>query len=105
MRRHLGMETQRQWSEKAIARTTPALLGLFSLVVLWTNRADVRRFVHPYQALWYQKRTITFSDALAAVRRSLWASELSHRSAEVVDIPKGQPDLVGRLVAVLCRPA
>jgi hypothetical protein len=28
-RRHLGMETQRQWSDKAIARTTPALLGLF----------------------------------------------------------------------------
>ena len=31
VRRHLGVETQRQWSDKAIARTTPALLGLFSV--------------------------------------------------------------------------
>ena len=34
MRAHLGMETQRQWSAPAIARTTPALFGLFSLVTL-----------------------------------------------------------------------
>ena len=33
-RAHLGMETQRQWNELAIARTTPALLGLFSMVTL-----------------------------------------------------------------------
>jgi DDE superfamily endonuclease len=42
VRRHLGVETQRQWSDKAIARTTPALLGLFSLVTLWTNDPAVR---------------------------------------------------------------
>jgi len=34
-RRHLGFETQRQWSDQAIHRTTPLLLGLFSLVTLW----------------------------------------------------------------------
>ncbi len=34
VRAHLGVETQRQWSERAIARTTPALMGLFSLVTL-----------------------------------------------------------------------
>ena len=33
-RAHLGMETQRQWSDKAIARTTPAVLALFSMVTL-----------------------------------------------------------------------
>ena len=33
-RRHLGVETQRQWTDKAIRRTTPVLLGLFSLVTL-----------------------------------------------------------------------
>ena len=37
-RRHLGMETQRQWSDLAILRTTPALPGLFSLVALWASR-------------------------------------------------------------------
>jgi hypothetical protein len=36
-RAHLGVETQRQWSDLAILRTTPALLGLFSLVTLWAH--------------------------------------------------------------------
>jgi hypothetical protein len=26
---HLGVETQRRWSDRAIARTTPVLMGLF----------------------------------------------------------------------------
>jgi DDE superfamily endonuclease len=38
MRRHLGFETQRQWSDMAIRRTTPALLGLFSLVALFAHQ-------------------------------------------------------------------
>jgi hypothetical protein len=37
-RRHLGVETQRQWSDRAIARTTPVLLSLFSLVTLLATR-------------------------------------------------------------------
>jgi hypothetical protein len=37
MRRHLGFETQRQWSDLAIRRTTPALLGMFSLVTLFAH--------------------------------------------------------------------
>src|SRR3974390_303206 len=36
-RAHLGVETQRQWSDLAILRTTPALLGLCSLVTLWAH--------------------------------------------------------------------
>lgn len=105
VRRHLGVETQRQWSDKAIARTTPALLGLFSLVALWADRADVRSFVQPRRAIWYEKRTITFSDALAAVRRSLWTSELLCRSARRPNIAKGPDAVVERLAAVLCYPA
>src|SRR5208283_2879507 len=35
VREHLGVETQRQWSDLAILRTTPALLGLYSLVTIW----------------------------------------------------------------------
>jgi hypothetical protein len=31
---HLGVETQRKWNDKAMARTTPALLTLYSLVIL-----------------------------------------------------------------------
>jgi hypothetical protein len=68
MRRHLGFETQRQWSDLAIRRTTPALLGLFSLVTLFaqgrmTQAADV--FRQARQAAWYHKSYPTFADALA----------------------------------------
>ncbi|WP_456308222.1 hypothetical protein, partial [Siccirubricoccus deserti] len=46
VRDHLGVETQRQWSDKAIARTTPCLLDLFSVVTLMaarlTSRAQLR---------------------------------------------------------------
>src|SRR5918998_4430399 len=37
-RDHLGVETQRQWSDRAIARTTPCLLALFSIVTLLAAR-------------------------------------------------------------------
>lgn len=72
-RAHLGLETQRQWTTRAIGRTTPCLLGLFSVVVLLAYA------VHPdhlptRHAAWYAKPEATFSDALAAVRRQLWAS-------------------------------
>ncbi len=42
VRRHLGVETQRQWSDRAIARTTPVLLGLYALVAIWAD--DLHRF-------------------------------------------------------------
>ena len=34
-RAHLGIETQRQWSDRAIERSTPLLFGLYSLVTLF----------------------------------------------------------------------
>jgi hypothetical protein len=67
-RRHLGLETQRQCSDAAIARTTPVLLALFSVVTLLAARL-VRDGRLPLRtAAWYAKRTPTFSDALAVVR-------------------------------------
>src|SRR4051794_25259419 len=105
VRRHLGVETQRQWSDKAIARTTPALLGLFSLVTLWTSDPGVRRLAQPRGAAWYQKRDLTFSDALAAVRRSLWAAALSNTSRQTADITKVETAVLDRLIATLCYSA
>ena len=63
---HLGVETQRQWSDKAISRTTPALLGLYSLVTLWAEEL-LRQGAMPYAAAWYRKSafTFTFTDAIA----------------------------------------
>jgi hypothetical protein len=75
-RRHLGIETQRQWSDLAIQRTTPLLLGLFSLVTLWAGERAARTGTLPVLgAAWYKNPDPTFADALAAVRRRLWAEE------------------------------
>jgi hypothetical protein len=72
--RHLGLETQRQWSDKAIARTTPILLGLFSWITLLADALQLAgHAIVPRQSAWYTKTLPTFSDALALVRFQLWA--------------------------------
>ena len=73
-REHLGLETQRQWSDLAIARTTPCLLGLFSLVALLTHRLQPDGKVPVLTAAWYEKPEATFSDCLVLVRKHLWRS-------------------------------
>jgi hypothetical protein len=74
-RAHLGVETQRQWSDKAVARTTPCLLALFSIVTLLANRLSKRERQRVTTAAWYAKPSPTFSDALAAVRRAIWREQ------------------------------
>ena len=104
-RRHLGVETQRQWSELAIRRTTPALLGLFSLVTLFMHQYVSRTPVHVRQAAWYQKAQPTFADALALVRREQWAQgafQLSVSESDLVKVPRG---FVERLTETLCYAA
>lgn len=71
-RAHLGVETQRQWSDLAITRTTPALLGLFSLVTLLAHLLTENEPFPVRSAAWYAKTEPTFSDAIALVRRHLW---------------------------------
>ncbi|MCJ2030426.1 hypothetical protein MKK50_13595 [Methylobacterium sp. J-043] len=70
-RRHLGVETQRQWSDTAIARTAPCLLGLFSVMLL-AARLPTRQRQCIAAAAWYRKPRPTFADALAAVRYAIW---------------------------------
>jgi hypothetical protein len=103
-RRHLGLETQRQWSDLAILRTTPALLGLFSLVTLWAARLEAERGISPEWVRWYPKRTPTFSDALALVRRELWMSPTFASSPDHRDVLKVPADVLDRLMRVACRP-
>jgi hypothetical protein len=89
-RRHLGVETQRQWSDRAILRTTPALFGLFSLVTLWANQLYAEAGLPPENVRWYRKPDPTFSDALALVRRELGIAPTfgtSRDDCEVVKIP------------------
>lgn len=73
---HLGIETQRQWSAKAIARTTPCLMALFSLVCLFTVEMMKNQTLPILSTAWYKKKSdATFSDIMAYVRRSIWAKK------------------------------
>ena len=90
-RAHLGMETQRQWNDMAIARTTPVLLGLFSLVALMADRLRTRHTLPLRLAAWYTKEVPTFADAIALARRCLWRSchfSTSSHSRDVVKVPR-----------------
>lgn len=101
-RRHLGVETQRQWSDLAILRTTPALLGLFSLVTLLVHRLLQGKDLPTRQAAWYQKATPSFSDALAFLRLQLWPARVIWRSpgqTDVVEIPRGLLDCLTDMLA------
>jgi hypothetical protein len=85
-REHLGMETQRQWSDLAIARTTPVILGLFSLVMMLAHRLQPDGKVPILTTAWYQKTEATFSDCLALVRKHLWNSNVHKMSAQKADV-------------------
>jgi hypothetical protein len=91
VRTHLGVETQRQWADLAIARTTPTLLGLFSVVTLLAHSLSAHQNVAPRQAAWYAKATPTFADALAQVRSHLWRHThfaLSQKDYDLIQIPR-----------------
>jgi DDE superfamily endonuclease len=80
-RAHLGFETQRQWSEKAIARTTPVLLGLFSLLTLLALQLSQNGQIPGPATAWYHKVEPTFADCLVLVRRHLWRAQYLVNSA------------------------
>jgi hypothetical protein len=106
MRRHLGFETQRQWSEIAIRRTTPALLGLFSLVTLFAHRQMTQAAGAFRQAAWYHKSHPTFADVLALARKELWAHEETfYGSPSASDTLKVPRAFVERLTDAVCYAA
>jgi hypothetical protein len=90
-REHLGLESQRQWSDKAIARTTPALLGLFSLITILAHVLLTRHPLTTRTAAWYTKPLPTFADALALVRSRLWSHltfQIAANNADMVKVPR-----------------
>jgi hypothetical protein len=101
-RAHLGLETQRQWSDRAIERTTPCLLGLYSVVALLAHalHPDGKRAVQG--AAWYPKAHATFADVLAVVRPHLWGDlscSTSAHAPDLVGIPRSE---LSRLVQAVC---
>ena len=103
VRAHLGVETQRQWSDKAIGRTTPVLMALYSLTCVFAH--EMRKTIewHPALSAWYDKGDqFTFSDTLAMVKRSIWSEKHFNDStncADVVKISKNDYDTLIRLVS------
>jgi len=90
-RRHLGIETNRQWSAKAIQRTTPCLMGLFSLVAMVAQELSKNGKLKIRQAVWYQKEVATFSDALGCVRQQIWerqSFQTSENEWEIIKVPR-----------------
>ena len=78
-REHLGVETQKQWSDKAIARTTPNLMALYSMVCLIGHRMNEEAPLTAEKTAWYDKDKVSFSDLLKAVRMTLWKDNLFFR--------------------------
>jgi len=105
VRAHLGVETQRQWSDLAIARTTPCLLGLHSLISLLAARLLKQQPLPARGAAWYAKRSATFSDTIAFVRRFLWSHQHFQMSATEANMIKIPRSLLERLTETLCYAA
>lgn len=80
VRAHLGVETQRQWSDSGIARSTPALMALFSIVTLWADHLLKEQKFPTFTTAWYLKSTPTFSDAMASIRYRIWNYQHSYTS-------------------------
>jgi len=105
VRAHLGFETQRQWSDLAIARTTPAILGLFSVVTWMAHQLAKDNKLPIRQTAWYEKPLPTFSDALAAVRQCLWQQSGFQASLPQMDMEKVPKVLLQRIADALCYAA
>ncbi len=105
VRAHLGVETQRQWSDLSILRTTPALMALFSIITLWANKLAYMQKLTVFQTAWYKKRYPTFSDAVASVRYRIWHYQLSLHSVKNTNPYKNNQALLDHLAFMAARAA
>jgi hypothetical protein len=104
-RAHLGMETQRQWNDRAIARTTPALLSLYSIMTLNAQLLIEKGMTCVRSTAWYRKTRPTFADAIALVRRQWWEHlhfSMSQQETDMIKIPRA---LLERFTEALCYAA
>ncbi|MEK7751405.1 MAG: transposase [Acidobacteriota bacterium] len=105
VRAHLGFETTRQWCRRSVLRAGPALLGLFTLVSLAFNAHMRRHRVTPAAADWYDKRELTFSDAIATIRGDLWRVTIFGTSTFNTQIAKIAKPARTLLIDALARAA
>ena len=100
-RAHLGMETQRQWSDPAIFRTMPVLRGLCSVVTLYVHQNAERLALSPRRAAWHPKPAPTFADAIARSRQHLWFERIV-TSAAGTDMTEPISPTSQRIVEAAC---
>lgn len=105
VRTHLGVETQRQWSDLAITRTTPLLMGLFSLTTLLAHRLNQQDKLTINQSSWYQKEQPTFSDAIASVRYQIWSKQKLFTSCGLQDVNNLNHEIFNQLIINATRAA
>ena len=105
VRAHLGVETQRQWSDLGIARSTPVLVALFSVVTLWADQLFKEQKLTTFSTAWYVKPNPTFSDAIASVRYRIWRYQHFCTSVEKPDMQKPHPLLIEHLCFMAARAA
>jgi len=105
LRAHLGVETQRQWSKRAIERTTPCLFGLFSLITLMAVGLVSQHQLPVAQSAWYRKQQATFSDVIAFVRREIWAARYLVDSLSQPQSTELLPDIINQLLTSLSEAA
>ena len=91
VREHLGLETSKNWCQNSVERTVPCLLGLFTLVTLCFEKICQTSSPQPHQNTWYHKAELTFSDAMLAVRKMLWARLIFHDSPKNGGVMKIDP--------------
>jgi hypothetical protein len=101
-RAHLGMETQRQWNDRAIARATLALLSLYSVITLTAHLLSEKGETWVRSTAWYGKTRPTFADAIAWVRRHLWEHIHFSTSPQETDLIKIPRALLERFTEALC---
>ena len=104
-RAHLGMETQRQWHDRAIARTTPALLSLYAIITLTAHQLIEQGATCMRSTAWYRKTRPTFADAIAVVRRQLWEHLHFSTSPQETDMLQIPHALFDRLIDAVCYAA
>jgi hypothetical protein len=101
-RAHLGLETQRQWSDRAIERTTPRLLGLYSVVAVLAPALSPDGKVPVQRAAWYPKNHATCADVWATIRHHGWSDVGYSTSADAPDLVAIPRSELSRLVQVAC---
>jgi len=102
---HLGLETQRQWSDLAIARTTPVLFALFSMIVLMAVELSKSKTIKILTCAWYKKTDATFSDIIAFVRRHIWYFRNLTKSSQTHDSSYFQNNFLESILHVVCYAA